>query len=63
METHVVLREFKGPDGMVFRSGQQIDARTWPNLYGLLRARYLRDKTATEIAREQLHTRPIRGKG
>ena len=64
MATHVVVREFNGPAGMVFRSGQQVDARAWPNLPGLLRARYLRDKTATEVAAEaQAPARPIRGKG
>lgn len=62
MATHVVVREFKGPDGMVFRSGQQVDAGNWQNLRSLISARYLRDRTATEVQREQT-TRPIRGKG
>lgn len=60
MATHVVVREFKGPGGEVFRSGQQVDAGRFPNLRSLISARYLRDRTATEVLRE---TRPIRGKG
>ena len=65
MATHIVVREFRGPGETVYRSGQQVDARAWPNLPGLLRARYLRDKTATEVALEaqQPQARPIRGKG
>jgi len=61
--THYVVREFAGKDGVVFRSGQQVDATSWPNLSNLLRSRYLRDKTATEVLREQTQARPIRAKG
>jgi hypothetical protein len=57
------VREFTGPDEKVFRPGQQVDAGNWRNLPNLIRARYLRDRTATEVLREQPHTRPIRGKG
>lgn len=62
MATHVVVREFKGPADRVFRSGEQVDAGGWPNLRNLINARYLRDRTATEVQRDQA-ARPIRGKG
>ena len=62
MATHVVVREFRGPGGTVFRSGQQVDAGSFPNLRNLIAARYLRDRTATEVQRET-QPRPNRGKG
>jgi hypothetical protein len=63
MDTHVVVREFGGPHGKRFLHGQVVDATAWPNVRALVNARYLRERTVQEAAREVPQTRPIRQKG
>jgi hypothetical protein len=59
--THVVVRQFNGPAGTVFQSGQQVNASEWRNLPNLVRARYLRPKTVVEAAQETAAAKPTRG--
>lgn len=60
--THVVVKAFGGPGEARFIPGQVVDAAAWPNARSLVAARYLRERTVTEAAKDQ-QARPIRGKG
>jgi hypothetical protein len=60
--THVVVKAFGGPGDTRYVPGQVVDATAWPNSRSLVAARFLRERTVLEAAKEQT-TRPIRGKG
>ena len=57
-----MVKAFGGPGEARFIPGQVVDAAAWPNARSLVAARYLRERTVTEAAKDQ-QARPIRGKG
>ena len=60
---HVVVKAFGGPGDTQFTPGQVVDATAWPRVASLIQSRYIRLRTAAEVAQDQQHARPIRGKG
>jgi len=59
--THVVVKAFGGPGDARYVPGQVVDAAAWPNARSLTAARYIRERTVSEAAKDQ-SARPIRGK-